>query len=151
MTVNVRIQEFRSNDDYKGWSLESDITHTSSTSITMKATIRDAEGRIRSTGHATEIVGQGGNPKITENCETSAWGRALGNLGIGIDESIASAQEMASYYSTDQAMKKEPTPSIHPTACQHTNIQFKEGINKNGKPYKMNKCADCGNVEWIND
>ena len=29
-----------------------------------------------------------------ENCETSAWGRALGNLGIGIDTSIASAEEV---------------------------------------------------------
>jgi hypothetical protein len=29
-----------------------------------------------------------------ENCETSAWGRALGNLGIGIDASIASAEEV---------------------------------------------------------
>ena len=32
---------------------------------------------------------------FVENCETSAWGRALGNLGIGIDESIASADEVS--------------------------------------------------------
>lgn len=31
-----------------------------------------------------------------ENAETSAWGRAIGALGIGIDKSIASAQEVAS-------------------------------------------------------
>mgnify|MGYP007029096494 CR=1 FL=1 len=30
-----------------------------------------------------------------ENCETSAWGRALANLGIGIDTSIASSSEVA--------------------------------------------------------
>ena len=30
-----------------------------------------------------------------ENCETSAWGRALANLGIGIDTSIASSNEVA--------------------------------------------------------
>ena len=29
-----------------------------------------------------------------ENCETSAWGRALGNFGIGIDTSVASANEV---------------------------------------------------------
>ena len=29
-----------------------------------------------------------------ENCETSAWGRALGNLGIGLDTSVASAEEV---------------------------------------------------------
>ncbi len=30
-----------------------------------------------------------------ENCETSAWGRALASLGIGIDTSIASSNEVA--------------------------------------------------------
>ena len=30
-----------------------------------------------------------------ENCETSAWGRCLGNFGIGVDESVASADEVA--------------------------------------------------------
>jgi hypothetical protein len=30
-----------------------------------------------------------------ENCETSAFGRALGNLGIGIDTSVASYEEVA--------------------------------------------------------
>jgi hypothetical protein len=30
-----------------------------------------------------------------ENCETSAWGRALAALGIGIDTSIASSNEVA--------------------------------------------------------
>lgn len=26
---------------------------------------------------------------------------------------------------------------------------FKEGVSKAGKPYKMNKCNDCGNVDWV--
>jgi len=29
-----------------------------------------------------------------ENCETSAWGRALANFGIGIDTAVASADEV---------------------------------------------------------
>ena len=29
-----------------------------------------------------------------ENCETSAWGRALGCIGIGLDTSVASAEEV---------------------------------------------------------
>ena len=31
---------------------------------------------------------------FVEICETSAWGRCLANLSIGIDSSIASALEM---------------------------------------------------------
>jgi len=37
---------------------------------------------------------QGSFVTLTSNCETSAWGRALGCLGIGIDTSVASAEEM---------------------------------------------------------
>ena len=29
-----------------------------------------------------------------ENCETSSWGRALANFGIGLDTSVASADEV---------------------------------------------------------
>jgi hypothetical protein len=36
-----------------------------------------------------------------ENCETSAWGRALANFAIGVDASVASADEVAN------AIKKE--------------------------------------------
>lgn len=32
---------------------------------------------------------------FVENCETSAWGRALANFAIGVDASVASADEVA--------------------------------------------------------
>lgn len=48
------------------------------------------------TGHAFEIKAQGYiNPtSFIENCETSAVGRALANLGFKIDNGIASLEEM---------------------------------------------------------
>ena len=48
------------------------------------------------TGIAYEVMGSSyiNKTSFIENCETSAWGRALGNLGIGIDTSIASAFEV---------------------------------------------------------
>jgi hypothetical protein len=36
-----------------------------------------------------------------ENVETSCWGRAIGSLGIGIDKSVASLQEVASKEGAD--------------------------------------------------
>ena len=42
-----------------------------------------------------------------ENCETSAWGRAIGALGIGIDASIASSDEVAG--KQNDAPKPEPS------------------------------------------
>lgn len=48
------------------------------------------------TGYAYEVEGSTFINKTSyiENCETSAVGRALGILGIGIDTSIASAEEV---------------------------------------------------------
>ena len=42
-----------------------------------------------------------------ENCETSAWGRALANLGIGIDTSIASSNEVSMAISKQSATPKK--------------------------------------------
>ena len=42
-----------------------------------------------------------------ENCETSAVGRALGFLGIGIDTSIASAEEVTNAINNQPLQKKE--------------------------------------------
>ena len=54
------------------------------------------DGTIVATGHAYEKEGSTfiNKTSYVENCETSAVGRALGILGIGIDTSIASAEEV---------------------------------------------------------
>ena len=55
------------------------------------------EETLLSTGYAQETVSKNQNINRTsmlENCETSAVGRALGFLGIGSVDSIASADEM---------------------------------------------------------
>lgn len=49
------------------------------------------------TGHAYEVTqGNVNRTSYVENCETSAVGRALGMLGIGATESLASAEEVQS-------------------------------------------------------
>ena len=40
-------------------------------------------------------------------CETSAWGRALANFGIGIDASVASAQEVVTAISQSSTPQKK--------------------------------------------
>jgi signal recognition particle GTPase len=54
-------------------------------------------GNVLATGHASEIEGSSNVNKTSalENAETSAVGRALGILGIGIESSIASAEEVS--------------------------------------------------------
>lgn len=65
--------------------------------VTMKATVSDENGKILGTGFAQEKETSSYINKTSyiENCETSAVGRALGFAGIGIDGSMASAEEVA--------------------------------------------------------
>lgn len=92
--VNERLKYFRAN--YPGWSLTSDIISLEGDMCVIKATITDEFEVVRATGIAYEKSGSSYINKTSyiENCETSAWGRALGNLGIGIDTSVASAGEV---------------------------------------------------------
>ena len=62
----------------------------------IKATCFDEVGKILSTGTAYEKEGSSFINKTSyiENCETSAVGRALGFIGIGVDNDIASVQEV---------------------------------------------------------
>jgi len=95
--VNERIKHFRSSPEYKGWSLSTKIIFQSETEVWMKATVCDDKGKKVATGHAYEDKRNGFINKTShvENCETSAWGRALANLGIGIDSQVASYEEVA--------------------------------------------------------
>jgi hypothetical protein len=49
-----------------------------------------------------------------ENTETSAWGRAIGALGIGIAGSIASANEVANKEGADRPIGQHDTPPARP-------------------------------------
>lgn len=104
--VNERIKAFRNN--FKGFSLETEIIDITNESCTMRAVVRDETGRIIATGTACEEKQSSYINKTSyiENCETSAWGRALGNLGIGVDTSIYSAEEL-SFALTNQKATEE--------------------------------------------
>lgn len=62
----------------------------------------------RATGTAYEREGSTFINKTSyiENCETSAIGRALGNAGIGIDTSVASAEEVQNAMLQQEDLKK---------------------------------------------
>lgn len=93
--VNERVKYFVR--EYAGWSIETELLSNVDEMCVFKATIKDENGRVMTTGHAYEKESSSFINKTSyiENCETSAVGRALGFLGIGIDTSIASSDEVA--------------------------------------------------------
>lgn len=92
--VNVRIKAFR--DMYPDGSIMTEIVSHQDGVCVVKA-IAIVGGQIRATGHAYEKEGSTFINKTSyiENAETSAIGRCLGCLGIGIDTSVASVEEVA--------------------------------------------------------
>ena len=55
--VNERIKFFRQEEQYKGWSITTNIEHMNDTDIIMCTTIRDQTGLAIATGHAHETKG----------------------------------------------------------------------------------------------
>ena len=95
VTVNERIKHFRSK--YQGWSIVTSIEQVHKDGVIFKAIVLDEKNIIRSTGHAMEKSDSSFINKTShiENCETSAIGRALGAMGIGVDANFCSADEVA--------------------------------------------------------
>ena len=100
--VNERVKYFVK--EYAGWSIETELLSNVDEICVFKATIKNENGRVMATGHAYEKESSSFINKTSyiENCEMSAVGRALGFLGIGIDTSIASSDEVAN------AVKNQP-------------------------------------------
>jgi len=105
--VNQRVIALRALPEFKGHSIETELLHIDTESCVVRATIKNAEGQIVSQGMAQEDKSSSriNQTSYVENCETSAVGRALGFLGIGIETSIATADEV------DMAIKKQDSPS----------------------------------------
>lgn len=98
MEVKDRVMVFRKN--HPEWALITQIVENneSTGSVVFKVTIEDEDGRIRGTGHAHEFkddkTSMVNKTSHLENCETSAIGRALASLGIGIESSYATYDEV---------------------------------------------------------
>ncbi len=109
VTVNERLKHFR--ETYTSHQLHTQVVHFApaqvvtmngkdakkDAEIMVKATIKDANGITIAEGLAYEKESSSfiNKTSFVENAETSAWGRALANFGIGIDENVATADEVA--------------------------------------------------------
>ena len=109
VTINERVKCFRNCPEFDGWAIKTEILHFDKESVVFKATITDKDGNVLATGHAQEDRGSSMINKTSycENAETSAVGRALGFLGIGIENSIATYDEVKRAISTQEEMEKE--------------------------------------------
>lgn len=109
--VKDRVAAFRS--VCPGGAITTEIVNTDGVTVTIRATVADEDGRVLAQAHAQEKYNSTAINKTSalENCETSAVGRALGLLGIGIDDSFASANEVQNAQAQQYAGEQWPGPN----------------------------------------
>jgi hypothetical protein len=92
--VNERLELFRK--EHPEWGLVSTLDHYDDSRVVVRAVVTNEQGREIASGLAEEVRDSSPVNKTSavENCETSAWGRALANLGYEVKRSIASREEM---------------------------------------------------------
>ena len=117
-TVNIKGKEYVMVKDrvkalreiFPDFTISTDILHIDDESVLVKATVSDEAGKVKATGHAHELKSASAlhRTSFVEIAETSAIGRAVGLLGIGIDDSFGSADEVA------RAMKQQDEDEFKP-------------------------------------
>lgn len=105
--VNQRIKVFRML--YPNGTIKTEMISNENGVCIFRAEILDNEGYLLATGTAYEKENSTFINKTSyiENCETSAVGRALGMCGIGIDTSVASAEEVQNAMQNQEVTQEE--------------------------------------------
>jgi hypothetical protein len=133
--VSERVRAFRS--IYPNGGITTQIISQTETDVIVKATVYDERGEVIATGHAFENKNSSNtnrNGGMLMNCETSAVGRALGFLGIGTKNGIATAEEI------DSSEKiKEAQNGLH--KCRRCGCTLTDVKDTNGKYWKADEIA----------
>ena len=127
--VNERVKQFHK--DYPNGSITTELIEMTDRFITKTTVITDVENPERKfTGIAYEKEDSTFINKTSalENCETSSVGRALGMLGIGIDTSVASYDEVAN--AIEQQKTTDAPPKINLKDQEVPNPEFEKVLDE---------------------
>ena len=127
--VNERVKAFRM--ICPSGTISTEIVDLSDGVVTMKATVLEEDGTVLATGYAQEKESSSyiNKTSFIENCETSAVGRALGFAGIGIDGSMASADELANALNNQAKETAKPEHISKKEQAILTSMIQKRGLN----------------------
>lgn len=136
--VNQRIKAFRML--YPNGSISTSIESLENGVVVMKAVVKDEEEHVLGTGYAYEKESSNfiNNTSYIENCETSAVGRALGMLGIGIDTSVASYEEVSNANKQQQNIENSIIDEIKAKALTARCVSEQVPVKKILELYKVN-------------
>lgn len=153
--VNQRIKAFRML--HPMGCIHTDIVRFENGVCVIKATILDANGQQLGTGTAYEKEGSTfiNKTSYVENCETSAVGRALGMVGIGIESAVSSYEEVSNAIVQQEEVKRkkiensvisEVKVKALLARCSKENVD----IGKILELYKVSSIADLTELKYAN-
>lgn len=146
--VNQRIKAFRML--YPNGSIQTNIESLENGVCVMRAVVFDDEQNVLGIGHAYEKEGNGfiNQTSYIENCETSAVGRALGMIGIGIETSIASAEEVQNAMLQQEEKKTVNATKVKAleTRCKTDLVSFEKIL----KLYKVESFSKLTEKQYAN-
>ena len=142
--VPQRIQAFRK--VYPNGSITTEILSCEDGVCVMKATASDENGNIIGTGHAYEVEGSSfiNKGSYIENCETSAWGRALAACGFIGGASVASADELQNALLGQQKVSAEDLEKLKALA-DSKNVPIKNILYA----HNLKRLEDMTNTDYV--
>lgn len=116
--IVARVQEF--NEKHPDWGMQSEVIFHDAERVIVRVTITDPEGRVMGSGLAEEDRGASriNATSAMENCETSAFGRALASIGLGGDVAYASAEEVVNAINTQGQQDADKALLAHANAVR---------------------------------
>lgn len=148
--VNQRIKAFRML--FPMGTIETEIASLAEGMCVIRAMAYDEGRHLLATGTAYEKEGTSNINRTSyiENCETSAVGRCLGMLGLGIESAIASAEEV-----TNADMQQEVEAARTKKIDEAKIVALKNKLDEAGIPvemilemYKIDSLADMQVYKW---
>ena len=142
ITVNERLIYFRNQANFKGWQIIETIVSIDDKEGIFKVSLFNDKGHEIASAHAQEYRDSSyiNKTSFVENGFTSALGRALGYLGIGIDTSIASAEEVKNAVSNQkQATAEDDLKWLTEAQLNATLKATEDQAQKVMKTFKMKK------------
>ena len=126
--VTERVKAFRT--ICPGGTISTDIISIDESMVIMRATVSDEDGKVLATGLAFERPDSSYINKTSyiENCETSAVGRALGWLAIGVDASMASAEELVNALKGQERIKENEVQEAAEEAALAAKLTSRKSI-----------------------
>jgi len=149
--VHDRVNYFRGEAMYKDLGIETEVVHFSEEHCVVRAFVRDKDGFILASGIAHEWKldpkSAVNKTSFVENAETSAIGRAMACLGIGIEDAYSSAFEVELAKASEGSSRKDPQTSKsnviqHPKSGKPSQVSEMLGEEADPEP-EPEQSSDC--------